>query len=173
MLKDGYIKSGNVKSWDSVIRRYLGIKEGVGISATRNFNYILPPIIEFDTNKLTDDFKVIPFSENIDFYIWFKKEYNKDISFDEIVKKYRYENDPKISKEYWRYKTDKNSFDFGIAEEVILTNKIPLNYIKKVYIDDFNDKELLNLLVENGIDFVKYENSLSKIKYSNKNKKLV
>lgn len=166
ILDNGYIMSSN--SWSSTMRKNMKLNKK-HISVTRNFSYALKisPVIEFDTDKLTDDYDVVPFLENPDFYIWYLNNHNNN-NLTDIIKS----DDKYINKEFWKYKTNKKSDDFGIAEEVIKSKKIPIKYIKNIYIKeyDINDK-LINKLVKLNIDFKIIDSTskyLSDIKYKNK-----
>jgi len=162
ILIDGYIKySGD---WDSEIRQNIGIPKNVGISATRNFGYAIKfeTVIEFDTQKLSDRYKIVPFSENPDFYL---SVMNK--STGSIKSMLR---DKKYGKEYWDYKTNKKSDDFDIAEEIIIAKEIPIKYIKKIYLLR-SDQIKINLLNKNNIPYEiisREDTYLSKVKYKNK-----
>jgi hypothetical protein len=42
---------------------------------------------------------------------------------------------------YWKTKTNIDSMDFGIAEELILTNKLDIGkYVKRIFLDDNVEK---------------------------------
>ena len=154
ILLDGKIKLLKGEwgyQWSSDMRRNLGIKDEVGISVTRNFSTAVgygDAVIEFDTQKLSDKYKIIPIIENLDYYLNLPKEKTKKLS---ISKQLRLKE---FGKEYWNIKTNKDAFDFGIAEEIIVSNEVSIKYIKKVYIFDRRDNlsviELLNL---NNIPF--------------------
>lgn len=173
ILEDGYIKW--MGTWDSSIRKASGIK--YGISATRNFKTAFQYgdfIIEFKTSKLKDDFDVIPFTENPDYYLYMKGGDNifsdkkrekpfrptlRNLNTKKWIKKATRSKNPEDWKEFWRVKTDPQHSDFGIAEEVIITKKIPLDYIKKVYVISYKlssstyFNEILEKLSEEGIDW--------------------
>ena len=156
ILLDGKIKLLKGEwgyQWSSDMRRNLGIKDEVGISVTRNFSTAVgygygDAVIEFDTQKLSNKYKIIPIIENLDYYLNLPKEKTKKLS---ISKQLRLKE---FGKEYWNNKTNKDAFDFGIAEEIIVSNEVSIKYIKKVYIFDRRDNlsviELLNL---NNIPF--------------------
>jgi len=149
-LKKGYIyDSGEFKN--NVIRKSIkDIDLGNGISATRNFNYALQfdPVIEFNTSTLTDEFKVVPFAENPDFYLKHMNKYKKHGAL-KLRKKKKYGSD------YWDYKTNKYVDDFGIAEEIIVTDKIPIKHIDKIFFTKsrYNDEVLRELEKHN----IKYQ----------------
>ena len=150
ILLDGKIKLLKGEwgyQWSSDMRRNLGIKDEVGISVTRNFSTAVgygDAVIEFDTQKLSDKYKIIPIIENLDYYLNLPKEKTKKLS---ISKQLRLKE---FGKEYWNIKTNKDAFDFGIAEEIIVSNEVSIKYIKKVYIiysnrDRTKEIELLKL----------------------------
>lgn len=137
-LETGYIL-GN-QEWDSPIRRNIGI-EGDTISSTRNFNYchkFFNIITEFDVEKISDNYKIVPFCENPDFWVDRlpqKKGLSgffgggQGLTYDPFnLKKKKY------GEIYWKIKTDKNECDFGIAEELIVVKKLDFaKYVKAVY----------------------------------------
>jgi hypothetical protein len=50
-------------------------------------------------------------------------------------------NLPEARKLYWRVKTQKNIFDFGIAEELILTDKLDVGkYVKRILLNSYYHK---------------------------------
>ena len=146
-LKEGYLSDSG--EWESEIRKRLGIERA--ISATRNFDYAknFMPVIEFDLNSLTNNFKVVPFSENLDYFIFYRQKKGK-INFEKALK----EKDKIFNKELWKYKTDRFESDFGIAEELIITDKIPIKYIKIIYLNENDDNESIKkILGELNIQF--------------------
>jgi len=170
ILLDGKIKLlksewGN--QWSSDMRRNLGIKDGIGISVTRNFSTAVGYgncVIEFDTQKLSDKYKIIPIVENLDYYLKLPKNKTKGLS---IAQELRLKE---FGKEYWDIKTNKDAYDFNISEEIIVSNEVSIKYIKKVYIiysnrDRSNEIELLK---KNNIPYEIISNDdkyLSKVKY--------
>lgn len=165
ILIDGVIKySGD---WDSPMRKNLGINKGVGISATRNFSTSKgygDYIIEFDTQKISDKYKIIPIIENLDYLLDLS---DKGKSITPISKVYRYKE---YGKEFWDIKTNRNSDDHDISEEIIVAKEIPIKYIKKVYLKS-EEQRIIFLLDKNNISYeiISYDdNYLSKIKYKNK-----
>jgi hypothetical protein len=183
ILEDKYLKPSG--EWESNIRKNLNITHG--ISASRNFttcNLYGEDIIEFDVLKLTRDFKVVPFCENPDFYTYMKNldsdiEFKRDKEFKtsgNFFKDAIRSKDKNDRKAYWDYKTNKYSMDFGIAEEIIVTEKLPISYFKKVYISEYNKKEKIKLLEKNNIkwefieskfySFQKYKDKLKTKKYA-------
>jgi hypothetical protein len=149
------------------MRRNLGIKDGIGISVTRNFSTAVGYgncVIEFDTQKLSDKYKIIPIVENLDYYLKLPKNKTKGLS---IAQELRLKE---FGKEYWDIKTNKDAYDFNISEEIIVSNEVSIKYIKKVYIiysnrDRSNEIELLK---KNNIPYEIISNDdkyLSKVKY--------
>ena len=143
LLKDEW----NDYNWSSPMRRNLGVKDGVGISVTRNFSTAVGYgncVIEFDTQKLSDKYKIIPIVENLDYYLNLPKNKTKGLS---IAQELRLKE---FGKEYWDIKTNKDAYDFNISEEIIVSNEVSIKYIKKVYIiysnrDRTKEIELLKL----------------------------
>lgn len=170
---DKILKSGKLicnNDWNTLIRNNLNIPEGIGISSTRVFSTAAKygeAVIEFDTDKLSANYRIIPFSENPDYFLWYKKYFGEPGS-DEYVKQgildYQYGD------MFWDYKTNKNAEDFNIAEELILAKEIPTSYIKKVYLfmSPLESSEYTKLLMKRNIpyEFVDDEH-LSKIKMKN------
>ena len=161
--------------WDSVIRKNMGIK--YGISVTRNFSYAerYGDILELDTQKLSDKYKIVPFSENPDFYLWYSGDDSTNIKGkppkDNTIKGNWINKaiHSKTGKQYWDYKTNKNADDFAIAEEIIIAKEISIKYIKKVYLKRY-DKKIKNLLDNLHIPYeiMDYDDNLSKINLKNK-----
>ena len=79
-----------------------------------------------------------------------------------------------FSKIYWKVKTNREHDDFDIAEELIVGEKIPNKYIKKVYLKD-SDRRLENKLESIGIKYEILGNKkyISQLKYGDKIKKFV
>ena len=166
--------------YESTIRKNMGIENG--ISVTRFFNFAKgygDTVIEFDTQKLSDKYKIVPFSENPDYHLWYLGD-----TWQAVIKSKSPKNpkngiknsikDKDFDEEYWNYKTNKNAGDFGIAEEIILTKEISIRYIKKVYLLKKNNK-IEKLLDERNIPYEYIDNStsFSDIKYKDiKGKKL-
>lgn len=153
--------------WESQIRINMRIKHG--ISATRNFSIASKygtAIIEFNTKKLTDFYKITPFSENPDFYLAIKDK-DKPEGKDWIKNSLR---DKRYGKEYWDYKTNRDTMDFEIAEEIIDAKEIPiLKFIKKIYLK-YNNENCEEILRNNNIPYeiISNKKTLSEIKYKNR-----
>lgn len=162
ILKDGYIKCGggdndDCKFWNTALRKSVlpHWKENdtkfKTISATRNLNYLGLPALELDVEKISDKYRIIPFSENPDFYLDFEGKPAK-------TKLGRFQNqlrskDKNVGKLLWRVKTDKSAMDFGIAEELILTDKLDVSkYVKRIILkkDDkygyYNNKKIKEIV---------------------------
>jgi hypothetical protein len=111
------------------------------ISATRNFDTAKrygAVIFEFDMLKLSSRFKIIPFCENPDYYLDYMK-LNKGCEGggDESLKKIL--RDKKYGKLFWKIKTDRGHFDYGICEELIIAEEIDIRkYVKKIYLRHHN-----------------------------------
>lgn len=156
--------------WESQMRKNMRIKHG--ISATRNFSlasHYGTAIIEFNTKRLTDFYKITPFSENPDFYLAIN-----DLSKNDKPKGKNWIKkalmDKRYGKEYWDYKTNKYAMDFQIAEEIIDAKEIPiLKFIKKIYLEH-HDKKCEDILKNNNIPYeiIGYIKTLSELKYKNK-----
>lgn len=157
ILKSGYIKDSG--DWKSSIRRNMGVEHGISVSRSFKtaYNYG-STILEFDTQKLSDNYKIIPFSENPDYYLGLGDKFDSNIAKNIRMKEY--------GEDYWKVKTDKYSADFGIAEEIILAKEISIKYIKKAYIID-ESSSVIKLLDKHNIPYENIEYSdryLSKIK---------
>lgn len=171
---DEILKSGKLKyedNWETTIRKNMEIPKGIGISATRMFSTALKygeAIIEFDIDKLSVNYRIIPFSENPDYHIWYKKHFSPPDS-DEYVKTGI--QDKQYNDIFWDYKTNKHADDFNIAEEIILAREIPIKYIKKVYLN--TDSTIFpRLLKLKNIPFEIIDDAhLSEIKHKKKKKK--
>jgi len=157
IIEDGYIKGG-LDRYDMPIRKNIIHNWERGkfptISATRNLNYMGGDTFELDVEKITDKFKIIPYSENPDFYLGFggeelggratglgkmKSTKNKHLStsFQNMIRS----KSKKAGNLYWKTKTNTNSMDFGIAEELILTDKLNIGkYVKRIFLDDNVEK---------------------------------
>ena len=83
ILRDGYIRCGggekdDAQFWNCFIRQSVlphwkkDDPKFKTISATRNFYYFGLPALELDVEKISDKYRIIPFSENPDFYLDFK-----------------------------------------------------------------------------------------------------
>lgn len=115
------------------------------ISATRNFDYLHGDALELDVEKVSDRYKIIPYSENPDFYLDFDGKGWNDSGLGKM-EPYKNKNLSKFQQQvhsksknagklYWRVKTDKGAFDFGIAEELILADKLDIGkYVKRIFI---------------------------------------
>lgn len=176
ILKSGVIKTTG--DWEGIIRKN-NINVDNGISVTRNFYfaaYYGSIIIEFDTQKLSDNYKIIPFSENPDFYIWYQGDKgffksniegtppkNPDLDIAKALRNKKY------TKQYWDYKTNKDASDFDISEELIVAKQIPIKYIKKVYIMNKYENDVIELLEEMNIPYEIKEDRIMSTKYKNKN----
>lgn len=125
IVDSGYIIGTG--EFDSSLREL--VAKGKCISATRNKYYSTQVgtwVIIFDTKKLTSSYKVVPFCENPDYYL----ELMKKEPLDSISKSIRKKDYGDI---FWKVKTDIKHDDFGICEELIVTDKIDIKrYIKKV-----------------------------------------
>lgn len=128
------------------------------ISATRNLDYINLPALELDVEKISDKYRIVPFSENPDFYLDFKgdkwgnsnkeKSYkpNKNKNLTKFQNQLRSKNAGEL---YWRTKTDIHAWDYGIAEELILTDKLDVGkYVKRIILDKngYKNKDLIKLI---------------------------
>jgi hypothetical protein len=167
ILKSGKLKYDN--NWETTIRQNMGIM-GIGISATRVFSTALKygeAIIEFDIEKLSAKYRIIPFSENPDYFIWYKKHFSPPDSYNYVKTGI---SDNQYNDIFWDYKTNKYDPDFNIAEEIILTKEIPIKYFKKVYLNTDNIL-LLKLLKSKNIPYEIVDNEhLSEIRHKNKKK---
>jgi hypothetical protein len=174
ILDSGYITSD--ARWESLIRKNRGINRG--ISATRNFSYpsLFDVIIEFNTPKLTSVYKTVPFSENPDFYIDVMDDFNYklDVKEKDLLKWLRdCVRNKDFGKIYWKVKTNREHDDFDIAEEVIVGEKIPNKYIKKVYLNTISSV-LEEKLKSSGIQYQilkRNKKYLSQVRYGDKIKK--
>lgn len=189
ILDDGYIKSGgkdNESYWDMPIRKNVIHNWERGkfptISVTRNLGYRGVPALELDVEKISDNYKIIPYMENPDYYLDFKGnklEPTKNKNIDDFQNQVRSKT-KNAGKEYWKQKTDKGSFDFDIAEEIILAKKLDVSkYVKRIIVRHLNST-LKNILEDKypHIEVVvldKYSNNLgySDIKKSLKQKSKV
>jgi hypothetical protein len=145
ILESGYIIAGGKKSdifWDIQLRKNVisNWEEGkfLSISATRNLDYMYLPALELDVEKISDKYKIIPYIENLDYYLDFddnKLEPNINKNLGKIQNKLRSKS-KNSGEEYWKIKTKKNIFDFGIAEEIIITNKLDVSkYVKRIILE--------------------------------------
>jgi len=151
ILKSGFIKAGGgndkeASLWcDTVIRRNVinnkkyDKKLPLTISATRNLDYLHLPALELDVEKLSDRYKIIPYSENPDFYLDFhdnKFKKCKSKNFKSRLGRELRSKSKGAGKDYWRVKTDKSHMDYGISEEIILTDKIDVSkYVKRIILN--------------------------------------
>lgn len=161
ILNDGYIKADPDAIWQkSELRKNVldkwkkNDKKFLTISATRNLNYFGLPALELDVEKISDNYKIIPYSENPDFYLDFKENRLKPRSnpfFNTKGKLTKFQNQIRskskgAGKLFWRTKTDKNAFDFDIAEELILTSKLDVGkYVKRIILHE-DEKEIIDLI---------------------------
>lgn len=148
IIKSGYIIAGGDDeerpiSWDVPIRKEIfpnmdkhGPKT---ISATRNLDYMSLPALELDVEKISDRYKIIPYSENPDFYLDFSKKHtiaplNKNLTV--LQRQLRSKDAGEL---YWRPKTNKRSDDYGIAEEIIVADKLDVEkYVKRIILNKYN-----------------------------------
>lgn len=68
------LKSNTLKTageWETSIRKNIGVDNGISVTRNLVFAKSYGDVIEFDTQKLSDNYKIIPFSENPDFYLWY------------------------------------------------------------------------------------------------------
>jgi hypothetical protein len=159
ILENEFIENSGV--FDSPLRKDVtGVK--YGISATRNFHtaveYSHDCVIEFDVPKLTDKYRLLPFSENPDYFLYYIKKYGRGEAF----KKMRVGKNKKDSENFWKVKTDKGAMDFDIAEEIIVTNKISIKYIKKLYLNKETYNKIKNLTDKLGIECVVISDMINK-----------
>lgn len=150
VLKTGFINSTG--QFDSSIRQIITDKKV--ISVTRNKNYVTKVggcIFVIDTKKLSSKYKIKPFIENLDYLSDVikleKKKGNKttnseskertSIDFKKLIRLKEYNHLA------WRSKTDKNFFDHGIDEELIIVDKFSIkDYVKEfVYTYDYASEE--------------------------------
>jgi len=186
IVNSGFIKCGgdsnddedDYKWWNYGLRKNVfsdwkqDDKKFKTISATRNLDYLWLPALELDVEKISDKYRIVPFSENPDYYLDF---YGGDDGFASSGEKYGkmksrknpilpLKNKKKLTnfqnmirskskdagKLFWRFKTDKDVMDYGIAEELILTDKLDFGkYVKRVILrKDFgNENEKLIKLI--------------------------
>lgn len=148
VLKSGYINATG--KFDSPLRQIITDKKV--ISVTRNKQYVTQVgscIFIIDTKKLSSKYKIKPFIENLDYYLDLS-EIEKKKGVEEKTGKVDISGLKKMirMKEYgylaWRTKTDKNFFDHGIDEELVIADKFSIkNYVKEfVYIGYASDNEL-------------------------------
>jgi hypothetical protein len=168
---DEILNCGKLKyddDWETTVRQNMGI---TGISATRIFSTALKygeAVIEFDIDKLSANYRIIPFNENPDYFLWYKTHFSPPDS-DEYVETGIH--DKQYNDIFWDYKTNKYADDFNIAEEIILAREIPITYFKKIYLNT-DDTSLIRLLKSKNIPFEIVDNEhLSEIRHKNKKKK--
>ena len=183
ILKDGFIKAGGNEDshnwWNSDLRKNIfpNLKKDKykTISATRNLDYLFLPALELDVEKISDKYKIIPFSENPDYYLDFDENKLKSSSSKlDILQKMLRSKSKKAGKEYWKFKTDSSAMDYGISEEVILTDKLDVSkYVKRIILDPGNSdyKNIKNIINEKypHIELVELDKT-NNIGYSNINK---
>ena len=195
--------------WNTPLRKNvfpnMGEEGPKTISATRNLNYLWLPALELDVEKISDKYKIIPYSENPDFYLDFQrkfqppKELQKNFQRNPNYKQNGQGLKPASNKNlhplqnmlrskskkagelYWRVKTDKMALDFGIAEELIVTDKLDVGkYVKRIIYDNEN-KRLIDKIKEKypHIEIVKvdkhrgYSDIKKAIKQKERQKELV
>jgi len=145
ILKSGYIIAGGDDKemvWDASLRKNVihNWRKGkfLSISATRNLDYLRLPTLELDVEKISDKYKILPYIENLDYYLDFndnKLKTNKNKNISQFQNKIRSKSKD-AGKAYWNVKTNKGAFDFGIAEEIILTDKLDVSkYVKRIILD--------------------------------------
>lgn len=165
ILKDGFIIAGGSDEdstwWNVSLRKNVfpnWKKDDTRfktISATRNLNYMGLPALELDVEKISDKYKIVPFSENPDFYLDFTGDnWNSDepkVKYTPQINKNldRLENMLRTKEAghlYWRHKLKQNMMDFGIAEELILTDKLDISkYVKRIILDKY-DKDYKKII---------------------------
>jgi len=161
ILKDGFIIAGGKDNdadcdwWNVSIRKNVfpnwkkDDPKFKTISATRNLNYMGLPALELDVEKISDKYKIVPFSENPDFYLDFTGD--NVFSHENPKIKYTPQINPNLdrlqnmlrTKEaghlYWKHKLKPDMMDFGIAEELILTDKLDISkYVKRIILDEYD-----------------------------------
>lgn len=159
ILRDGFIKAGEGDKygpeWDMSLRKNViaNWKEGKfkTISATRNLDFLGLPALELDVEKISDKYKILPYIENLDYYLNFddnKLEPSKNKHLGDLQNKLRSPS-KNAGEEYWKVKT-KKVFDFGINEELILTSKLDVaKYVKRIIlILSRNNKNIISLINE-------------------------
>ena len=141
ILNDGFIKASD--EFNNPMRRNITTKNV--ISATRNKNYAFQVgriVLVLNTTKISENFKIIPFCENPDYYLDLKKMNNLNTETDNDIKKIlRFKEYNDI---YWKIKTDTNHDDYGIDEELIVADKLDITkYISYVYVETYS-KYIIN-----------------------------
>ncbi len=135
------------------------------ISATRNFDYLDLPAFELDVEKISDKYKIIPYIENLDYYLDNFIDFNKlkganNKNLTNLQNQLRSKS-KNAGKEYWKVKTQKDIFDFGIAEEIILTDKLDISkYVKRIILEkDRGNGKIIKLIKEKypNIDVVEVD----------------
>lgn len=154
IIEDGYIKCGGedgYQFWNTTLRKSVlpHWKENdpkfKTISATRNFYYLGLPALELNVERISDKYRIIPFSENPDFYLDFKGE-PAETKLSIYQNKLR-SKDKNAGKLIWRVKTDQNEMDFGIAEELILTDKLDVSkYVKRIIVYWHYNQDTIDLI---------------------------
>ena len=112
------------------------------------------PALELDVEKISDNYKIVPYSENPDFYLGqlpIPAGDNKNLNmFQNILRS----KSPDVNKSYWKFKTRLDQDDSGIAEELILADKLDVGkYVKKIILEDRIDygcctNDLIDLIKE-------------------------
>jgi len=160
-VKDNIIKlivdSGKIIGtgiFDSDLREL--VTKGKCISVTRNKDYPQSQgnwIIIFDTKKLTSSFKVIPFCENPDYYSEILNKNNITNNISSMIRLKEF-ND-----EFWKIKTKKNHPDFGICEELIVTDTIDIKkYVKKIIYCGYLDENGKRIPINKRFDYFNTHN---------------
>ena len=172
ILKNGDIISGGEEQefeWDMPLRKNVIHNWERGkfktISATRNFDYMNLPAFELDVEKISDKYKIIPYIENLDYYLdnfidSKKLKFSKNPNLTNLQNQLRSKS-KNAGKEYWKVKTQKDIFDFGIAEEIILTDKLDISkYVKRIILEkDRGNGKIIKLIKEKypNIDVVEVD----------------
>lgn len=189
ILEEGFIVAGGHDDdydwWNVELRRNVitNWKEDkfVSISATRNLNYLGLPALELDVEKISDKYKILPYIENIDYYLDFdenklKKTDNKNLKNFQNMLRSKSKN---AGKEFWKIKTNKDEIDFGINEEIILTDKLDVSkYVKRIILEKssrYNEnKSIIDLINKKypHIDVVEINATSGNYNYSSVKKEL-
>jgi hypothetical protein len=160
ILKSGFIISGGEEQefeWDNPLRKNVIHNWGRGkfktISATRNFDYLGLPTFELDVEKISDKYKIIPYIENLDYYLdnfidADKLKPTKIKHLNNLQNQLRSKS-KNAGKAYWKVKTQKDIFDFGIAEEIILTDKLDISkYVKRIILEKGGNDKIIKIIKE-------------------------
>lgn len=139
ILEDNKIKNNGM--FNSILRQNVIGKSGA-ISCSRSFNVAKEYgdfVFQFNMVRLSSNFKIIPFCENPDYYLKMKKrlqDSGQHVYLFSNSNKWTYKElrNKKYGKDYWDVKTNKNSSDFGICEELIVADEIDITkYVSKIY----------------------------------------